>query len=575
MVLGTLITFSSLRAENNILISAMRDEISRSMEKLQLEELEKPYFIAYRVQERKSMSASATFASLLRSSESHTRSLAVEVRVGDYAFDNTNFLSFSFGRSGVVSMFRGTVQLSLEDDYQELRRQIWLATDGAYKKALEDLSRKRAVLQNKTRTEKIPDFSKEKPCTIIDLPASMEVNLTEAESLVRELSGLFKEMPGIFTSKVDFQVSNEYTHYLNSEGTSFTRANPSLRFTALAGTQAKNGMPLEDFVAVYGRSTDDLPPKAELAERIREMGARLQELSSAPLIERYIGPVLLEGQAVAELFSQNFAPKLLASRRSLSDNHRFNSYNLQMENPFLDKVGARVLPRFMSIVDNPTLSEYNKRRLMGSYKVDDDGVYAQETSLVERGMLKTLLTTRNPVRGIIQSTGNRRGSGSVPSNLFVTTEEGLKDKKIKQEFFNMLKQQGKDYGIVIRRLCNPLLNMSSAMYSPPGREKTKVKNIILAYKVFTNGHEELIRNAELSGISAATFKEIIAASKSQTVYNYHFLPQHASHFSTGPRANVVVSLIVPSLMLFEEMTIKPPSGEVPNPPVSKHPFFDK
>ena len=246
-----------------------------------------------------------------------------------------------------------------------------------------------------------------------------------------------------------------------------------------------------------------------------------------------------------------------------------------MENPFLDKVGARVLPRFMSIVDNPTLSEYNKRRLIGGYKVDDDGVYAQETSIVEKGMLKTLLTTRNPVHGIIQSTGNRRGSGAAPSNLFVTTEEGLKDKKIKQEFFNMLKQQGKEYGIVIRRLGNQLLKMSSAMYSPPGREKTKVKNIILAYKVFTNGHEELIRNAELSGISAATFKEIIAASKSQTVYNYRFSPQRTSHFITGPKANVVVSLIVPSLMLFEEMTIKPLSGEIPNPPVSKHPFFDK
>ena len=580
-ILGVVITFSPSQAEEEILVRAMHDELVRSMEKLQLEDLEKPYFIAYRVQEKKATSVSATFGSLLSSSESHTRLLTVEVRVGDYALDNTNFFSMSFGRSGVSRMFRGTVRLPLEDNYKELRRQIWLATDGAYKKALEDLSKKRAALQHKMRIEEIPDFSKEEPATITDWTAPVEMDRVEAETLVRDLSRLFKEMPDIFTSTVNLGVSNVVAHYVNSEGTSFTRVTPSLTFTALAGTQAPDGMPLEDFIAVHGHSMDDLPPKPELAAHIREMGGHLRKLREAPLVERYTGPVLFEGQAAGELFSQGFVPKLLASRRLLSDNPAFGRFNLQRENPFLDKLGARVLPRFLSVVDNPTLTNYRKTKLEGGYKVDDDGIPASETKLVEKGVLKTLLTTRNPVRGITQSTGNRRGPGPAPTNLFLTAEKGFKDKEIKREFLNMVKQQGKDYGIVVRRLGNPILKVSRdrkvSMFARPGREEKKIEGAILAYKMFTDGHEELIRNAELSGISVATFKDIVAVSKGQTVYNFRFSRlSSAPFFGRGPHEmEVVVSLIVPSLVLFEDITLKQPSGEISNPPVSKHPFFDK
>jgi hypothetical protein len=36
----------------------------------------------------------------------------------------------------------------------------------------------------------------------------------------------------------------------------------------------------------------------------------------------------------------------------------------------------------------------------------------------------------------------------------------------------------------------------------------------------------------------------------------------------------LISLAVPSL-LFDDVTLKQPSGAIPKPPVAKHPFFDK
>ncbi len=195
LTVATALAFSAVHAEDGILQRALLDELARSMQQLQLENLERPYFVSYLVREVKSKSSSATFGSLLNSDAGHVRNLSVEVRVGDYALDNANFRSFSRCGSGVVCMYGGSMQLPLEDDYDELRRKIWLATDGAYKKALEDLARKRAALQNKTRTEEIPDFSREEPAAEVREETPAVLDLDALDQQVRQLSGLFRTVP--------------------------------------------------------------------------------------------------------------------------------------------------------------------------------------------------------------------------------------------------------------------------------------------------------------------------------------------------------------------------------------------
>ncbi len=540
-------------AQNDVVNSAMRDELDRSMKTLQLEKLEKPYFIAYRTQEYTGTGASASLGSLLYSNTSHSRFLAVEMRVGDYALDNTNFVS-SPGFPGLSRMS----PLPLEDNYKELRRQIWLATDAAYKRALEDLSRKRAALQNRTRTEEIPDFTKAQPVTLRDEPPPAQVEPAAVEKMVRELSALFRQMPQVYSSTVSLSVNNVVTRQIDSEGTSFVRATPEVTFRAVATTQAPDGMPLEDFVTAYGRSISDLPSQEELARRIRELGAHLAQLRAAPLPDRYIGPVLFEGQAAAELFGRVFAPNLLARRRPISDNARFES---MAENPFLDKLGARVLPDAFDVVDAPTRDTYEDARLYGSYRIDDDGVPARDTTLVQKGILKTLLSTRVPVRGVLESNGHRRGSGPAASNLIVTTGKGLSDDELRAELMRLVKQRGLDYGVVVRRLTYSSRSvaqvpLAAMAFSGAGGSES----VILVFKVFPDGHEELVRNVEFSGITNTDFKDIAAASKTASIY-------------TTSSGGEVVSFRVPSL-LFDDVTIKKPSGEIPKPPVAGSPLAD-
>ncbi len=577
-----LAAFFPLNAQDDVLTRAMRDELDRSMKQLRLENMEKPYFIALRVSETSARRVSATFGALTQKSESRSRFLNVELRVGDYALDNTNFLSPGYGGTGVARMYGGTVQLPIDNDYRELRRDIWLAVDGAYKKALEDLSKKRATLQNKTRTEELPDFTREEVANTVDEIPLPQLGGADLETMVRDLSAMFKGFSDVFDSRVQFVQGNTSVRYLNSEGTSFLRVKPSCSLIVQASTPAPDGMPLENFAAFYGGTVADLPGKEQLAARIREMGANLKALRAASPIEQYNGPVLFEGQAAAELFSQVFVPNLMATRRPISDNPSYERYASQAENPFVDKLGARVLSDFLSVSDNATLAQFQGTRLAGRYKADEDGVTAREVKLVEKGYLKTLLASRAPVRGIANSTGNRRGSGIMPSNLFVSAENGVSVQELREKLLGLVKQRGKDYGIVVRSVANPSLRLSRStmmmmMSMQPGEIRTEPA--ILAYKLFPDGKDELVRNVEFSGLTVTMFKEILAASADRVVYTAPFRGRSVPgmpmvYMGGGTGEESLVSFVVPSL-LFEEMTLKRPSGEIPKPPVSKHPFFDK
>jgi predicted Zn-dependent protease len=546
-----------LRAEEDAVSRAMHDEMQRSMQKLRLEQLDKPYFISYLVVDNESKEVAATLGSVLSSTESNTRSLMVVVRVGDYETDSGNYMSMLSGPEGLgTTMMAGTMQLPLDDNYNELRRKIWLTTDRAYKKALADLSGKRAALQNKNRTEKIADFSKASPVSITDLPPFAHLDLPNATRLVRETSALFRQTPSIQTSRVQLVMFNHQERYLNSEGSSFTRRQPRVSLRVTASAQAPDGMPLSDFVADYGYSLKDLPSASALLTQVRDLQAEIGQLQAAPVQDRYEGPVLFEGQAAVEVFSHHFAGGLIAVPAPVSNNDQLEQAFRRQSNGMLDKVGLLVLPRFMDVVDDATVTHEKDSLLFGSYKVDEEGVEPGRTSLVEHGVLKTLLTSRAPVRGIAASTGNLRELGVAPSNLFVSSDTTSTPEELRKRLVESAKSEGDAYGIVVRRLSG--------------------KTATLAYRIYPDGHEELVRNADVSELTATNFKNISAVSDQRIVYTEVAPVKGALPFNLNVAAGVqpLVSYVVPS-MLFPDVTIEKPSGESPKLTVIDNPLSEK
>jgi predicted Zn-dependent protease len=265
----------------------------------------------------------------------------------------------------------------------------------------------------------------------------------------------------------------------------------------------------------------------------------------------------------------------------MSDDARFEMYFNQMMaqlggGSFVDKLGGRVLPGFLSVTDDPLQADYQGQRLMGAAPVDDDGVKTRTTVLIDHGVLKTLLATRTPVRAIPQSTGSRRGWGPAPSNLFVTSDKGLSPDELRQELLKRVKERGLDYGIVVRRVGGgSAASFMKAARRMAGQAGGNVANSMAeVYKVYPDGHEELLRGVEIAEMTPGTFKDVVAVGATPVVYSDEFVPRIGALFSLGVSAssNVpVVSCVIPA-MLFEEVSLVKTQGPFPNPPISPSPL---
>lgn len=556
-------------AQQDTVMRAMQDELARSMSELRLGELEPPYFVAYAIREINDVRADASLGALASSSEVASRALHVEVRVGDRNLDNTNFYS----RPDPRSFSSGRIALPLEDDYLELRRAIWLATDSSYKSALDQLSKKRAVLQNETVVEETPDFSVEDPFTHEGGPPGPAPDPGRARSVASSVSSVFRDEADVQASSVNARSLRIRVRYVNSEGSSFVRQDRAASVTVRATTRAADGSEISDSFTVHGHTWDDLPDDAELSRRGLELSGRLSNLRAAQTLDRYAGPVLFEGQAAAELVRQVLLPRLVVQRLPHAE-RRIRQGLERLSNPFQDKLGSRVLPRFLSITDDPTLSENEHGPLWGGYSVDDEGVPARETALIQRGMLRMLLSTRTPVEGIAHSNGHMRGGGGAPSNLIVTASRGLTAEEMSEEFLALLEERDLEYGIIVRRLrASGGGGFARGPSASPGRDRSL--RAVVAVKVYPDGREELIREAVMTGLSEGSFRDIVAASEAVTNYTIAFRPSGSldpmSFLNPARRFGATASLVVPSL-LFEDVSARRPPGNIPLPPVVPRPL---
>jgi len=559
------------------LLKAMRDELKRSLKKLQLENLEKPYFLSYRIVETQTTGASASFGALSSSTDFRSRILATDCRVGSYEMDNTNFYSARNAMSGVIRVQANFgLTLPLDDDYDEIRRQLWLSTDAGYKQALDDLAKKRAALENRTRTgAAIADLSKEEKTETVENESPSLLTKTKSETLAKQLSALFRDAKGIDNSGVRIDSTNVLTRFVTSEGTEFWRNTPSIMLNWYAEAQAADGMPITDVESHYFNSANEIPVLEDLTKQIRAFQKRLLDLSAAKTLTRYAGPVIFEGQAAAELFAQGFATALLGTPRIVVDDQRFEGIFGANTGVFSDKISTRVLPSHMRLTDDPT-----RPNLAGTYKVDEDGVKTKPTIVVQGGILKRLLNTRSLVPGVTDSTGNRRGAGLAPSNLILESSKAVPAAQLKQDLLQIVKDRNLEFGVMIRKIANP----ADQFAKPRGRmviftggsagQSLQLSPVIEAVKVFPDGREELLRNIEISGFNTSAFRDLSGVSQETITYTAQFRNPRMSPLMGGMimQGRVLATYIVPAL-LFEDVTLQLPAGEVPKLPFIAHPSF--
>ena len=195
---------------------------------------------------------------------------------------------------------------------------------------------------------------------------------------------------------------------------------------ARAEGQAADGMLVRDAVSIQSLDVDKLPGDADLRKQVSDVADHVRDLVKAPLGESFTGPVLFEPEAAAQLLAQMLGDNLYVPRKPMSDPGRNVNF---LPSEFETKIGSRVLPEWMDVIDDPSQATWNGKPLAGYYQFDLEGVPPKPVAVIEKGILKSFLTTRQPVKGFAASNGHARllggygASRAAIGNLFVKTSQ--------------------------------------------------------------------------------------------------------------------------------------------------------
>ncbi|UCF34576.1 MAG: hypothetical protein JSV78_04590 [Phycisphaerales bacterium] len=545
----------SVEMKNDVLLRALVDELERNKGGLRLEDLEVPYFIEFGLSDTSSGTVSASLGAMTHRDDSRRRRLRTNVRVGSYELDNTNFRGGGGWYFGGGYGWYGGASVPIEDDYNAIRQAIWWAADRGYKNVVETFERKKAEMKNLVIEDKPDDFSREDPAVYFEQHIEPAVDLGGFERMAVNLSGIFREYPDIQNSSVTVtgQLGNRYL--VNTEG---TRIRTSYRYycvSATATVQADDGMEFSDSVSIPARKFEALPPLEEASGRCREMIENLIAVKNAPrLDETYTGPVLFDAEPAATLFFNRFASQFAGGQRPVGSRTSATDFE--------NKLGKRILPRFIDVLDDPAMTEINGKPVLGHYVLDDQGVKAGPVTLVEKGRLQAQVMSRNPSKHFSKSTGHGR-PGATTSTLLVQVVNAANAAELKEQLLEICEDEDLEYGIRVASLGGmggerySRYSFSSYDFDFPGYGRGGSMPLRM-YKLFPDGREELIRGAELAGIDMKAYKRMPAAGDEPYVYN------------TGSGAHG--KTVVAPAMLFEELDLAKIDRDFGKPPVLPSPL---
>ncbi len=552
----------SYAAQPDPLMDAMQAELQRSMT-LTLNQLDKPYYLSYTVDDDHAWSAAATLGGLISSADSSFRVPRLRMRVGDYKFDNSNWTGAN--AAGPRYDLRS---FPLEDSNPlVLRQYLWLATDSAFKGSLQSIARKRAALRSVTVSEELPDLAPAPAFVAIHDHQPVTFDAAAWNDRSRRISAVFNDIPGIRTSGVEYSAVDSLHRFVNSEGTKVRLQETMGTFEIQASAQAKDGMIVRDMAVFYTRDPARMFTEEELSKSARAVGEQVTKIAAAPLGEDYTGPVLFEGQASPQLLAEVLGRNLHLSRKPVATpGAATQAATTELEG----RRGVRIMPEIFDVTDDPTQPGF------GHEEVDDEGVPDKPLSLVEKGVLKDFLRTRTPVRGYNDSNGRARLAGNygaetpVPTNLIIHARETSSITDLKKKLIDLIQQRGLPYGMIVRKMDFPssasldearkILSAGSA-----GGSNRPVSMPLYAYRLYADGHEELVRGERFKSVNARSLKDILAAGDDNVTFNY--LDNGAPFALLGYGSGAAeVSVVAPSVLI-DDLEMSKVDDELPKLPI--------
>ena len=463
-----------------------------------------PYFINYEITDEDIQSVSATLGSVSHNSGNRARHLDVSLRVGSPKLDNYHRVR------GERAQFTSGAAISIDDVPIAIKQMVWRETDRAYRQAAERLIKIRSDQQVKVAAEDpSDDFSIEPPSVSQESPPPLSVPRDEWAGRLRRLSLEFQKFPEVLTSGMSLSAHREIKYLVNTEGSRLEYGRNFVRLAIQAESRAADGMNLATFAAFDAADPAGLPGDEVILGAINRIARDLTGLLHAPVAEPFLGPAIFSGRAAGVFFHEIFG-------------HRIEGHRQKDESEgqtFTRRLGATVLPGFLSVVFDPAVRKIEGIDLNGWYAYDDEGVPGQKVTAVDHGILEAFLMSRSPIKGFDHSNGHgRRQPGfevvSRQSNLLVESNRKTSEAKLREMLIAEIKRQAKPYGLYFQDVTGGFTTTARA-----GLQAFRVMPVVV-YRVYPDGRpDELVRGVNIVGTPLSSFAKIIATSDRPEVFN--------------------------------------------------------
>lgn len=538
-------------AKHSPILDTMKSELDRSMKTLQKQDLP-AYYLGYTITDTQHATVSGSNGALLSSDEGRNRWLEVSVRCGGYDLDNSHKVSDHPSAGGGPG-----APATVDDDADVLRRAIWLETDRQYRAASQAWIKVQTGKEVKVESaeSRAPDFSREEPHVYFGPLASFTLDRKPWEEKVRKYTRLFRESPAVINSIVTFTAQAQNIYQANSERTQLQFGQTRYRLELFIQGKAADGMDLDRYYNFDWVNPSEAPDDKAVFAAAANMRKELEGLVAAPLNDPSVGPALLTGRAAAVFFHEVFGHR--------AEGHR--QKDAAEGQTFAKKVGEKILPDFLSIVDDTTMKKLGGQDLLGYYQFDDEGVAAQRVTLVDHGVLKGFEMSRSPLLGFAKSNGHgRRQLGAKPvsrqGNLIVQSTKTVTNAQLKAQLIELVKAQNKEFGLLIDDIAGG--------FTFTGRGQPQAFQVLplVVYKVFADGRpDELVRGVDIVGTPLAALTKIVATGDTPEVFN---------GYCGAESGSVPVAAASPAI-LTSELEVQKKDSKTDRPPILPAPALDK
>ncbi|MEZ4330026.1 MAG: TldD/PmbA family protein [Polyangiales bacterium] len=533
----------------------LEEELQRSQELLSRPGHPKVCFLSYLLRNERRETVRARLGAIAEHRVDTRTHVFCDVRVGSYRYDQVaqGGLEDNAPEDESVRYIEMPTEVS-EDAY---RVALWRLTEARYREAaVQYYARKSDEVHYVDEARKLPARRRMEGERHGELTRYPELDVERWHRVLKRASALLRGTPDIQVAEIELSAWHRQQRFVSTEGANIAEQRVVYDLHATFWMLAPGGYRVEQEVSFVTGDAAELPDEKGILALVRERIKLLRQIATAPHLPSYTGPVLL-APVPAGLFFHEVIGHRLEGSRLLSSDEGATFANLR---------NKAIAPSFVDIVDDPTLTHYGDRSLIGAFLYDDEGVRAKRANLVERGVLQGFLTTRTPIPGQRELNGHARASRherpiSRMGNLMVSSRDPKGEDEMFALFLEEIRRRKLPYGIHVLATLGGETDTRSYDFQAFKGE------IMHAERVTPDGERTLCRGVDFVGTPLSALDALVALGDDVTVDNAYC----GAESGMIPVSTVCPSALMSSLELQSKDRQRFAPFALPPPPINRRP----